>query len=72
MNEKKEMSIQLNWLIFSRYENINRKVNLRLFDSHRLKNHLKVVTWNLKNSDGKDYWMEEDFDIVNLNHYQSF
>lgn len=69
MNEKKEMSIQLNWSIFSRYENINRKVNLRLLDSHRLKNHLKVVTSNLKNSDGKDYWMEEDFDIVNLNHY---
>lgn len=68
MNEKKEMSIQLNWSIFSRYENINRKINLCLFDSHRLKNHLKVVTWNLKNSDGKDYWMEEDFDIVNLNH----
>lgn len=58
VNEKKEMSIRLNWSTFSRYENINKKVNLRLLDSYNLKNHLtiNIVKSSLKNSDGKNYW----------------
>lgn len=58
VNEKKEMSIRLNWSTFSRYENINKKVNLRLLDSYHLKNRLtiNIVKSSLKNSDGKNYW----------------
>lgn len=58
VNEKKEMSIRLNWSTFSRYENINKKVNLRLLDSYHLKNHLtiNIVKSSLKNLDGKNYW----------------
>lgn len=58
VNEKKEMSIRLNWSTFSQYENINKKVNLRLLDSCHLKNHLtiNIVKSSLKNSDGKNYW----------------
>lgn len=58
VNEKKEMSIRLNWSTFSQYENINKKVNLRLLDSCHLKNHLtiNIVKSSLKNLDGKNYW----------------
>lgn len=67
VNEKKEMSIRLNWSTFSRYENINKKVNLRLLDSYHLKNRLtiNIVKSSLKNSDGKNYWKK--ILIVNLN-----